>query len=173
MDSGFGTVFLKRKEGIPDLGILEADLTGVIVVFAALEVVIKDFKKRFEINKLWGVIFVEFFEIGEDFLFDIFGITALPDVVKPCFEVIKVVGFTDGEVEFDIGGSTKAKAANREIRATEEGVLFAGLFDMVELAVEEVGFFDRADLYFLFYPCSAFTGGFFLLEGLCNLEPVL
>ena len=88
------------------------------------------------------------------------------------FQILTVASAVHHQVQLDVVVARReAKAANGEIGAAQDGLLHAGIGNVIHLAVEQLRLPDGPNIDFLANPFRAVTGNALLLKPVCQFQP--
>jgi hypothetical protein len=94
-------------------------------------------------------------------------------LIEPFLEFGPVTITIDNQVEFDVGGCRQAQAAPGEVGTAKNRVLAPAIIDVIQLAVQQVGLPDRANLYLVAHPGGATAGDFLLLQPIGQFQALV
>lgn len=111
------------------------------------------------------MVHIKLCQVAQHLRFDIFyQRLVVPEFVKPGFELSPVAVAVHHHVEFDIGLVGQPQAALGEVGTAQQRVFAVAVINVVELAVQQVGFADRADVNLGSNPLRAAPGNVALLQ---------
>ena len=108
IDSTFGAVLLKLKEGFPNFAFKEAGLAKVCIRLARVaKELLEDVIERLIVDEFRSVVFVKLLEVVQDIRLHIFyQILVRPNRIEPLFEFMSVAVAVHDEIELDVVSGT-------------------------------------------------------------------